>query len=70
MDVCKCIVPSQHGGTINGRRATSPLERLVKGEKRWEAPGIGYNRVENGTRSPLKAKPWARAHLPDDLRRP
>ncbi|GFT81915.1 uncharacterized protein TNCV_3908891 [Trichonephila clavipes] len=39
MDVCKCIVPSrQGGGTLNSRRATSPLVRLVDGEERWEAP--------------------------------
>ncbi|GFV56301.1 uncharacterized protein TNCV_1312001 [Trichonephila clavipes] len=31
MDVCKCIVPSRHGGTLNSRRATSPLVRLVEG---------------------------------------
>ncbi|GFV45424.1 uncharacterized protein TNCV_858621 [Trichonephila clavipes] len=30
-------VPDQHGGTINSRRATSPLVRLVKGEERLEA---------------------------------
>ncbi|GFX80231.1 hypothetical protein TNCV_2642471 [Trichonephila clavipes] len=34
MDVCKCIVPSRHGGTLNRRRVTSPLVRLVEGEKR------------------------------------
>ncbi|GFU76022.1 uncharacterized protein TNCV_1540001 [Trichonephila clavipes] len=38
MDVCKCIVPSQHGGTLNSRRAASPLVRLVEGGERWEAP--------------------------------
>ncbi|GFV55488.1 uncharacterized protein TNCV_3776751 [Trichonephila clavipes] len=38
MDVCKCIVPSRHGGTLNSRRAVSPFERLVEGEERWEAP--------------------------------
>ncbi|GFU21534.1 uncharacterized protein TNCV_3827391 [Trichonephila clavipes] len=37
MDVCKCIVPAQHGGTLNSRRAASPLVRLVEGEERWEA---------------------------------
>ncbi|GFX83489.1 uncharacterized protein TNCV_324381 [Trichonephila clavipes] len=45
MDVCKCIVLSRHGGTLNSRRAASPLMRLVEGEKRWEAndhsPKIG-----------------------------
>ncbi|GFU28033.1 hypothetical protein TNCV_3153571 [Trichonephila clavipes] len=25
MDVCKCIVPLRHGGTLNSRRAASPL---------------------------------------------
>ncbi|GFU93425.1 hypothetical protein TNCV_2728121 [Trichonephila clavipes] len=29
MDVCKCIVPSWHGGTLNSRRAANPLVRLV-----------------------------------------
>ncbi|GFW28335.1 uncharacterized protein TNCV_4640021 [Trichonephila clavipes] len=38
MDVLKCIVPSWHGGTLNSRRAASPLVRLVEGEERWEAP--------------------------------
>ncbi|GFW04665.1 hypothetical protein TNCV_3897171 [Trichonephila clavipes] len=30
------IVPSWHGGTINSRRAASPLVWLV--EERWETP--------------------------------
>ncbi|GFX53285.1 uncharacterized protein TNCV_362781 [Trichonephila clavipes] len=38
MNGCKCIVPSWHRGTINRRRAASPLVRLVGGEERWEAP--------------------------------
>ncbi|GFU09306.1 uncharacterized protein TNCV_1586941 [Trichonephila clavipes] len=38
MDVCKCIGPSRHGGTLNSRRAASPLVRLVEGKERWEAP--------------------------------
>ncbi|GFW99671.1 cullin-4A [Trichonephila clavipes] len=38
MDVCKCIVPSRHGGTLNSRRAASLLVRLVEGEESWEAP--------------------------------
>ncbi|GFV31676.1 uncharacterized protein TNCV_2189891 [Trichonephila clavipes] len=38
MDVCKCIVPSLHGGTLNSRRAASSLVRLVEGGDRWEAP--------------------------------
>ncbi|GFW47734.1 uncharacterized protein TNCV_2829241 [Trichonephila clavipes] len=36
MDVWKCIVPSQHGGTVNSGQAASPLERLVEREERWE----------------------------------
>ncbi|GFX74591.1 uncharacterized protein TNCV_1158081 [Trichonephila clavipes] len=38
MDICECIVPSRHGGTLKRRRAASPLVRLVEGEERWEAP--------------------------------
>ncbi|GFW47361.1 uncharacterized protein TNCV_335311 [Trichonephila clavipes] len=37
MDICKCIVPSRHGGTLNCRRVASPLVWLVEGEERWEA---------------------------------
>ncbi|GFT11451.1 zinc finger protein [Trichonephila clavipes] len=37
MDVCKCIVPARHRGTLNNRRVASPLVRLVEGEDRWEA---------------------------------
>ncbi|GFV42299.1 uncharacterized protein TNCV_3165301 [Trichonephila clavipes] len=39
MDVRKCIVSLRHGGTLNSRRAASPLVVLVEGEERWEAPG-------------------------------
>ncbi|GFU95928.1 uncharacterized protein TNCV_252791 [Trichonephila clavipes] len=35
MDVCKCIVPLRHGGTLNSRRAASPLVGLVEGKERW-----------------------------------
>ncbi|GFT28732.1 uncharacterized protein TNCV_3584671 [Trichonephila clavipes] len=38
MDVCKCIVPLRHGGTLNSRRAASPLVWLMEGVVRWEAP--------------------------------
>ncbi|GFS48296.1 uncharacterized protein TNCV_2296741 [Trichonephila clavipes] len=37
MDVCKCIVPSWHGGTLNSPQSASPLVRLVEGQERWEA---------------------------------
>ncbi|GFU86479.1 hypothetical protein TNCV_1418311 [Trichonephila clavipes] len=33
LDVCKCIVPLRHGGTLNSRRAASPLVWLVEEEK-------------------------------------
>ncbi|GFX20443.1 hypothetical protein TNCV_3488011 [Trichonephila clavipes] len=55
MDVCKCIVPSQHGGTLNSHRVESPLVRLVTGNDRWEAPDpppgcpptkLGWNRAK------------------------
>ncbi|GFW01245.1 uncharacterized protein TNCV_4514441 [Trichonephila clavipes] len=36
MDVCKCIAPSRHGGTLNSRLATSPFVRMVEGEEMWE----------------------------------
>ncbi|GFT77696.1 uncharacterized protein TNCV_4245641 [Trichonephila clavipes] len=36
MDVCKCIAPAWHGGTLNSPRAAIPLVRLVEVEERWE----------------------------------
>ncbi|GFX72720.1 hypothetical protein TNCV_4063151 [Trichonephila clavipes] len=36
MDICKCIVPSRHVGTLNSHRAASLLVRLVEGVERWE----------------------------------
>ncbi|GFV40037.1 hypothetical protein TNCV_4412681 [Trichonephila clavipes] len=38
MDDCKCIVPVGHGGTLNIRRAASPLVKLVKEEERSKTP--------------------------------
>ncbi|GFV15218.1 uncharacterized protein TNCV_4650501 [Trichonephila clavipes] len=38
MDVCKCIVPSRHRGTLNSRRAACPFMKLVEEEERREAP--------------------------------
>ncbi|GFS48327.1 uncharacterized protein TNCV_2296961 [Trichonephila clavipes] len=49
MDVCKCIVPSRHGSTLNSRRAASPLVRLVEGKERREAPGVFSLKIEGGT---------------------
>ncbi|GFT19560.1 cullin-4A [Trichonephila clavipes] len=40
MDVCKCVVPSRHGGTLNSRWAASPLVRFVEGEERWVTPDL------------------------------
>ncbi|GFX07055.1 transposable element Tcb2 transposase [Trichonephila clavipes] len=37
MDVCKCIVHSWHGGTLNSRGDTSPLVILVEGEDKRKA---------------------------------
>ncbi|GFX57476.1 hypothetical protein TNCV_3051271 [Trichonephila clavipes] len=31
------LIPLRHEGTLNSRRAASPLARLVNGEERWEA---------------------------------
>ncbi|GFW32016.1 hypothetical protein TNCV_2600431 [Trichonephila clavipes] len=40
MNVCECIMPSLHGGTlIAAPRVINPLVRLVEREERWEAPG-------------------------------
>ncbi|GFX21611.1 hypothetical protein TNCV_1400251 [Trichonephila clavipes] len=37
MDTRKCIVPLQHRGTLNSRRAASPLVRLMeREEEKWE----------------------------------
>ncbi|GFX41593.1 uncharacterized protein TNCV_3109891 [Trichonephila clavipes] len=40
MDVCKCILPSQQGVTLNSHRAASHFVRLVEEEVRWEAPDL------------------------------
>ncbi|GFV73411.1 hypothetical protein TNCV_3389271 [Trichonephila clavipes] len=44
MNVCKCTVPMRQGGTLNSRRAASPLVRLVAEDERWETtdPPLGY----------------------------
>ncbi|GFX26098.1 hypothetical protein TNCV_2274381 [Trichonephila clavipes] len=38
MNVCKCIVPVRHGGTLNSRRAANPPVWLVEGIESWKAP--------------------------------
>ncbi|GFX41762.1 uncharacterized protein TNCV_388751 [Trichonephila clavipes] len=38
MHVCKCTVPSLHGGALNNRQAASPLARLEEGEERCKVP--------------------------------
>ncbi|GFT20591.1 hypothetical protein TNCV_2184151 [Trichonephila clavipes] len=32
---CKCVVLLRQGGTLNSRRTTCPLVRLVEGEESW-----------------------------------
>ncbi|GFX74258.1 uncharacterized protein TNCV_838121 [Trichonephila clavipes] len=66
MDICKCVVPLQHGGTLNSRQATSPLVWLEEGKEKWEAPAhprgflpLNRDRSEQNntvTRMVLKAK--------------
>ncbi|GFW09752.1 hypothetical protein TNCV_868141 [Trichonephila clavipes] len=55
------MVPSRHEGTLNSRRAASPLVRLVEGDERWEAP-------DPPPRFSLSKLEWNRAksycHLP------
>ncbi|GFW31407.1 hypothetical protein TNCV_3416631 [Trichonephila clavipes] len=54
-------MPLQHGGTLNSRRAASPLMRLVEGEERWEAPDslgcfpskLGWNQAKKTVLSPI-----------------
>ncbi|GFW85823.1 uncharacterized protein TNCV_854721 [Trichonephila clavipes] len=50
MDVCKCIVPLRHGGTLNSRPAASPLVRLVEGEERQKLFREDRERVEDDVR--------------------
>ncbi|GFX74757.1 uncharacterized protein TNCV_3121861 [Trichonephila clavipes] len=38
MDVCKYIVLSRNGSTLNSHRAVRPLVRSVEVEERWDAP--------------------------------
>ncbi|GFV53137.1 hypothetical protein TNCV_4954231 [Trichonephila clavipes] len=49
-------MPLRHWGTLNSRRATGPLIRLVEGKERWEAPApkycslkLGWHRAKNRT---------------------
>ncbi|GFV27256.1 hypothetical protein TNCV_3459511 [Trichonephila clavipes] len=46
MDICKCIVPARHGGTLNSRRAASPLVRLVAGDERVKTCPRGYSQFQ------------------------
>ncbi|GFT29530.1 hypothetical protein TNCV_2020911 [Trichonephila clavipes] len=51
MDVCKCVVPMRHEGTLNSHRAASPLVRLVEGSLSPLPQGcsptkLGWNRAE------------------------
>ncbi|GFW60596.1 hypothetical protein TNCV_569421 [Trichonephila clavipes] len=51
MGVFKCIVFSRHRGTLNIRRAASPLVRLVERVMRWEAsaPQGVFVKIQDGT---------------------
>ncbi|GFW20128.1 uncharacterized protein TNCV_2320691 [Trichonephila clavipes] len=83
MDVCECILPSRHGGTLNSRRAASTLVRLMEEKERWEVPDhlqgvLPLNRGETKlnrsvTCMVLKATATDRRHLAhchDEFRRP
>ncbi|GFX42684.1 uncharacterized protein TNCV_2196431 [Trichonephila clavipes] len=81
MYVCKCIVPLRYGGTLNSRRAASPLVWLVEGVERWEVPDhpqvyslkIGVETSEIVWCMVLKATANNRRHLAlchDEFRRP
>ncbi|GFX45005.1 uncharacterized protein TNCV_3430541 [Trichonephila clavipes] len=61
MVVCKCIVPLRHGGTLNSRRAASPLVSWVKWEVRWEALAPQINENVTSTKQRLDS-------LVDDMR--
>ncbi|GFS48874.1 uncharacterized protein TNCV_293231 [Trichonephila clavipes] len=73
MDVCKCIVLSRHGGTLNNLQAASPRMRLVEGKERRETPdhlqGVlsqnwgGTKQNHNVTGMVLKAKDSKRIKL-------
>ncbi|GFX35146.1 uncharacterized protein TNCV_2330861 [Trichonephila clavipes] len=69
MNICRCIVPSRPGGTLNSRGSTCPLVRLVKGEEREVPQGVlPQNRGETQLNSSvtcvvLKAMANDRHHL-------
>ncbi|GFS70000.1 uncharacterized protein TNCV_747821 [Trichonephila clavipes] len=73
VNTCKCIGPAWHGGTLNSRRAASPLVRSVEGKERWEASDHTHSvlRLNWGesdpnrtvTRMVLKAAANDRRHL-------
>ncbi|GFV10191.1 hypothetical protein TNCV_3661431 [Trichonephila clavipes] len=55
-DVCKCIMPSRNGSTLNSCRVASPLVGLVVEDERWEvldppprcSPSkLGWNRTKS-----------------------
>ncbi|GFU22139.1 hypothetical protein TNCV_2060251 [Trichonephila clavipes] len=57
MNVCKCIMPLRHGGTLNIRRTASPIVGLVEGEESFSAGSENlYINVRN-RRIPI-ALPW------------
>ncbi|GFW42362.1 hypothetical protein TNCV_239591 [Trichonephila clavipes] len=73
MGVCKCIVPLRHRGTLNSRRAASPLVWLVEGVERWETPDhpqVSSLKIEVDT-SQIELSPVFREypHQPQDTSR-
>ncbi|GFV89995.1 hypothetical protein TNCV_4643361 [Trichonephila clavipes] len=59
MEVCKCMVLSLHGGTLNSHRAANPPMRLVKSP----LPKLEWNRTKllshlNGTQSYGNQQPF------------
>ncbi|GFU77808.1 hypothetical protein TNCV_1138161 [Trichonephila clavipes] len=52
MDVCKYIVSSRHGSTLNSRRAVSPLVRLVAGDQNDDEILEAYLRLLRGAMDP------------------
>ncbi|GFX13971.1 hypothetical protein TNCV_611771 [Trichonephila clavipes] len=67
MNVCQCIVPVRHEGTLNIHRATSPLVRLVEGKEKWEAPSTNYQ--DRGLSQIVPSSAWcSKLQLTTDIK--
>ncbi|GFW41271.1 uncharacterized protein TNCV_1002641 [Trichonephila clavipes] len=62
LDICKRIVPSRHGGTLNSCRAASPLTRLWEGEERREAPDHSQSVLPQNWGKGNRVKSYCRLH--------